>query len=208
VGIANLGENVLGTTQPSTYTVMLAPALEVRLLKSTAVHELFHCFQVGMGLAEGDIPDDKLWLLDATAVWSENFIYSDYNCEHQHLPSFFNNLDNQLIAGFKRYGGYMFFYFLDTYLQDKSSVPNALKKAKTTSVNYILPELVADFNAAYYLFAGYNYNEVPMKFYKDTPPFPDIKRIRSQPFINDAASYDIPVSLEGEPCGTMFWIHR
>jgi len=200
IGVANLGENVYGLTQwnnTGNCTVSLTPLLDDKKLKSTAVHELFHCFQVsGMGLALNELPDDMEWLLDATATWSEHFIYPDYNREHEYLNAYFNDLDNPLIAKYKRYNCYMFFYYLQAYLQDTSAVPNALKKAKTSPVSYVLPELVADFNAAYYMYAGCNYNKEPLKFYQDTPSFPAIQASENPIFISESVSCDVHVRLE------------
>ena len=200
VGVANLGDGVYGVTQwnnAGECTVSIAPVLDEKILKSTAVHELFHCFQVGMGLALNEFKEDMEWLFDATATWSENFIYPDCNREHEYLHNYFNDLDNPLIAKYKRYGSYMLFYFLQTYLQDTSAVPNALKKAKTTSVSYVIPELVSDYNAAFYMFAGYNYNKEPLKYYKDIPSFPDIKASENMIIVNDSAEFDVGVMLEG-----------
>ncbi|KRQ88051.1 hypothetical protein ABG79_00218 [Caloramator mitchellensis] len=50
-----------------------------KYVKSTIAHELFHTFQFELKLGYKSV--EEIWLSEATAVWSENYVYPDYNVE-------------------------------------------------------------------------------------------------------------------------------
>ena len=138
-------------------------------VQSTTVHELFHVFQDEYGI--GYKFKEEKWLCEATAVWSENYVYSDYNIEHDRLPGFFNTLEKDRINFGKEfeYDSYMLFYYLTDYA-NMNFIREAIEKAGTGGNAGIRPYLnskIPDRKAVYSEFALYNWNQEPFKFYED-----------------------------------------
>ncbi len=99
-------------------SILLKKTLDDKKLQSTAVHELFHCFQFYIGHKFRMDDHDVNWLMEATAKWSENYVYPDYNVEHEWLNLFFNTLDKERVYynNKREYISYMLFFFLSQYL--------------------------------------------------------------------------------------------
>jgi len=86
----------------------------VQLMQSTAVHELFHGFQMGYDASESP------WFMEVSSVWIEDDMYPTYDDEHAFLSDFFNNPDVTITTynGSHEYGS----YHLATYLTDEFGV--------------------------------------------------------------------------------------
>ncbi|HKL42789.1 MAG TPA: hypothetical protein VJ962_09460 [Clostridia bacterium] len=141
-------------------------------VQSTSVHELFHVFQDEYGI--GFKFKEEKWLCEATAVWSENYVYPDYNIEHDRLPGFFNTLEKDRINFGKafEYDSYMLFYYLTDYA-NMNFIREAIEKAGTGGNAAIRPYLnnkIPNRKEVYAEFALYNWNKVPVKIYNDHGP--------------------------------------
>ena len=58
---------------------------EIENIKVTAVHEFFHSIQFSYNCFE------RLWLMEATAVWSEDQLFDNINDLYRYLGSWFSN---------------------------------------------------------------------------------------------------------------------
>ena len=151
-----------------------------KVLKASLAHELFHCFQYELASKYWGRSNDIDWICEGTAVWAENYIYPDYNSEHQYLSDyFFGRLDEELVTAKNdwEYGRYMWFYFLSQYYDD-SYVAQTLKKAGNTDIREAAQNTVPEYELAYQDFAFYNWNYGPFFKYKDKPKFPEGKHPR------------------------------
>lgn len=167
------------------------PRYEIRInesqigddLKSVVAHELFHCFQFEMGLTWYGECSDLFWLIEATAVWAEHFVYPATNLEHLYLEWFFYTLpgDRLVFNGVREYASYMLFYFLGESLGRRDYVPTILWAATaqkdTKDIRGMLMGQIQDLKETYGKFALYNWNLPPAKFYTDTPSFPAPGRV-------------------------------
>jgi hypothetical protein len=83
---------------------------ELENIKVTAVHEFFHAIQFGYNCYE------KLWMMEATAVWSEDKLYDNINDLYRYIPSWFNNPQTPLNDETSHmYGSFIFFQYLDEH---------------------------------------------------------------------------------------------
>jgi len=82
-----------------------------QLMQQTAVHELFHSFQMGYDVGE------EPWFMEVSSVWIEDDLYPSYDEEHSFLSVFFNNPDVTITTynSSHEYGSYHF----ATYLTEK-----------------------------------------------------------------------------------------
>jgi hypothetical protein len=192
---ANINPSFYGVTYPYVFTntgQMSHCRIDInnritdrKVLQATVVHELFHCFQFFYSPEFLQTANDRTWLLESTAVWSENFIYPNYNSEHEYLPLFFSYLNWPRLstAGEYEYASYMLFFFLDQYLDNQKTVANVFNKFKNVhQVKSALKTSITNFDQTYGQFAVYNWNRIKGKIYKDSPLFPDIfpKTVYSQ----------------------------
>jgi hypothetical protein len=176
--------------------VKIAPFLIEKLIKATTAHELFHCFQIQMEAVKRGMLPDTIWLLEATAVWSENFIYPKYNTEHEYLPEFFKGLEYPMILQDNRYANYVFFYFLSQYTGNNQCIPDVIKRVKTQEVREFLPSVIPEYETAFYMYSGYNYNKDPMKLYRDDPKFSDLIPTARKEKLEKSGKFEIAEVLE------------
>jgi len=150
--------------------------LDGEKLKSTTVHELFHCFQLYVPHRFSLKAPDKTWLFEATATWAEHFAYPRLNVEHRRLDYFFHSLYYKRIVsnGAHEYASYPLFFFASDFLNDKDYVRRVLVAAKTENVAAALMENMSDFGDKYGKFAVYGWNKDPFLLYNDPPKFPAI----------------------------------
>jgi hypothetical protein len=154
-------------------TIYIAPGDEKKV-KTTTAHELFHCWQETMELKPYS---QNKWMYEATAVWSEDWMYKDYASEHQYDVLLFKALDSNLLdtGNTREYAGYIYFYKL--YQQagfSPTPVITLLKQLKTKTQEQIIKEQ-PDINENIKEFAFWNWNKDPFKEYSDTPEFPPIR---------------------------------
>jgi len=153
--------------------VSIRDNLDERVTKTTTAHELFHCFQFNLGLKY--IKPEIKWLMEATATWSEDFIYHAYNTEHEYDGDYFGDTNKDLFSlkGNREYASYIWFY----YLYQKAGftpadIAGILISSKTADPRNVLnsrPNLNYDFKD----FAVWNWNQDIAKYYVDDPKFPD-----------------------------------
>jgi hypothetical protein len=157
--------------------INLSSSAMEKYLKCATVHELFHAYQYSLGLTFGDVSKDLMWLGDATAVWSESYIYPLYNREHEVLNAYISNLHNELVVSNenKEYGSYLLFYFLHQYTGETKVIADILKGAAGTNIRGTVMNKINNYAAAFADFALYNWNQGSYyRAYQDTPNYPDI----------------------------------
>ena len=92
-----------GSAQPMIFDgqkrcrIKIRSGLNKTFTEASVAHELFHCFQFAIGMNSAT-PVSREWAMEGTAVWAENYVYSNYNTEHEYLKTFFKDLDTSLIA--------------------------------------------------------------------------------------------------------------
>ncbi len=145
---------------------------EDKQTKSTSVHELFHCFQYYLPFRNFTNTDER-WLREATAKWSEHFVYPDYNKEHSFLGQFFETRNWKWVdvKSHKYYADYPFFLFLQQ-ARGEDSIAKVLKDAKSMGVKGALKS-INEYEDAHAEYSVWNWNKDPILRYKDSPSFPD-----------------------------------
>lgn len=166
------GESYLSQFDPNMCVMRIRNNLEEKTTKATAVHELFHCFQYRLGLKY--VQPDMKWLMEATATWSEDYIYHNYNTEHAYDDDLFwyTNEDFLSLKAEREYGSYAWFYFL---YQKSAFAPGSvaliLKNSATKPPRQVLSSL-PEWQEVYKEFVFWNYNQEPYKKYTDAPSWP------------------------------------
>jgi hypothetical protein len=143
-------------------------------IKTTTVHEWFHCYQLWMNLVYEK--PDTMWLMEATATWSEDYVYHSFASEHKYDPWFFAKTDYDLLSikGDHEYALYLWFYFLVQQSQgDSTHVYRALKLGTNNKIREEMMNL-EDFTYIHRDFALWNWNRKPFVRYVDEPFFPAV----------------------------------
>lgn len=90
-------------------------------------HEFFHDIQWGVNTSAGCMyPGNYAWLAEATASWSQNYVYPNDNAEHGYVDWFFNGGSPptlELKNDSHEYGAHLFFF----YLTNKFGRPDIVK---------------------------------------------------------------------------------
>lgn len=141
-----------------------------KVTKSTMVHELFHLFQFEIGLTGSGGALD--WASEATATWSEHFIYPSYNSEHEYLGAFFSTLHKHRVGAGNNfdYGSYMFFYYLTDYADSSRVIKDFIYVAANggaSAIRSFFGNFYSDFEMKYAKFALYNIDTEPLVYYHD-----------------------------------------
>ncbi|MBS4031588.1 MAG: hypothetical protein KGZ63_09230 [Clostridiales bacterium] len=160
------------------YRIRIAASLvnNPELISATTVHELFHIFQFEMKLSPTTA--DVKWLMEATATWSEHYVYDHFNTEHRFLPRFFRTLHEDRISfgnNFE-YCSYMLFYYLSDYAGNNivSDILWETARRGPGTVREYLSEKVSGMKGLYADFALNNINEFIFKRYNDSGPLPGV----------------------------------
>lgn len=179
LGTATIRKTVLDPVKRCRIEIDPAQTITETKTRSVTAHELFHCYQYYIPLTNWGNTDEK-WLREATATWSENVIYPEYNREWNFLDAFFNSRSAPLITseGNKPYSDYMFFLFLQQNNGNEWSVIKPLLAAKTKGVKGALKD-IENYDSKFADFVAWNWNKDPMKKYADFPSFPS-KEIAQQ----------------------------
>lgn len=171
-------------------------------IQSATAHELFHCFQdallspdfakTTMAMTEKEQQQckdqnwcDRKWLKEATARWSEHFIYEKYNMEWSRLSQYFRNLnvDRLKFGGDHEYASYLFFLFLVQHGNSALIVTDLLTASGLMgSPRDAIMAHVPNFNDIYPTFAEYNFNSETFALYRDQPYFPEIHKVCNPTF--------------------------
>jgi hypothetical protein len=80
----------------------------------TTVHELFHAFQDTFPLATGCYYPEYLWFFEASAMWSEDYVYPNAQSEHPRAEDLLHYPQNPLDSEPRDhwYGDYLFPFYL------------------------------------------------------------------------------------------------
>ncbi len=157
--------------------VKLKQSEDDETLKASLAHELFHCFQYRMDSKYEKSENDINWLAEATAVWSEDYVYPKYNSEHLYLlDGFFSLLEDEFMYAddYREYGHYMWFFFITDHYQNENYVAQVLEAGADGSIRQSLPTGLTDYNEAYRQFSYYNWNTKPFLNYEDKPEFIEV----------------------------------
>ncbi len=141
-------------------------------LKTVLAHELFHAFQYTY---DYDVVKDNWWG-EATAVWSENFIYPEVNSEHGWLRRFIphptSQADKENPPTNHHYGAYIMAYFI-TENFDNDFMRKSWEYCDGNScLEGIDKNIEGGFKEQWKKFTLWNYNKKPAQYYMDMGPFP------------------------------------
>ena len=90
---------------------------ELENIKVTAVHEFFHSIQFSYNCFE------RLWIMEASAVWSEDQLYNGVNDHYRYLNSWFQNIHLPIDHESNHmYGSFIFFQYLDEHFGDTETI--------------------------------------------------------------------------------------
>ena len=126
---------------------------EIENIKITAAHEFFHAIQFSYNCYE------RFWLMEATAVWSEDIIYDDINDHYRYMPSWFQNSSKTIDDESNHmYGSFIFFQYLEEHLggpnmiksiwENSRNRANSVNDISFVSINSALQEAGSSFNSA------------------------------------------------------------
>ena len=109
------------------------PGNEINNLKVTFAHEYFHSIQFGYNAFE------KRWLLEATAVWSEEQAYDHINDCYQFLPDWFKYPHRSLDESgtMREYGSYIFFEYITENIANPSIIQDIFIQSSQSKNNTI-----------------------------------------------------------------------
>ena len=101
---------------------------EIENIKVTAVHEFFHAIQFGYNCYE------RLWLMESTAVWSEDELYNGINDHYRYMPSWFSNSNKPIDdESSHMYGSFIFFQYIDEHLGGPETIKACWDKSHELS---------------------------------------------------------------------------
>ena len=122
-------------------------------IKITAAHEFFHAIQFSYNCYE------RFWLMEATAVWSEDELYNDINDHYRYMPSWFQNSSKTIDdESSHMYGSFILFQYIDEHLggpqtikkiwEESRSRANSVNDVSFTSIDAALSESGSSFISA------------------------------------------------------------
>lgn len=160
-------------TPTSSYVIMNpAIASKQKVLETTLAHELFHVFQ---NLFKYDARKDDWWG-EATATWSEDFVYPADNTEHGYLKPFMEyaeiSLDVPKPPENHMYGAYIFAYFLTQNFGDQLIKDTWYACGDSTCLKALNEIIDGGYKKQWKEFTLWNYNKKPVQNYSDYPSFP------------------------------------
>ncbi|MCK5490670.1 MAG: hypothetical protein KAI67_02390 [Candidatus Pacebacteria bacterium] len=158
----------------SAYIIMNAGWLNFdSYYKKTLAHEMFHVFQYSYTWKLSN----SRWWAEATAVWSEDFIYKGFNYEQKRLKYFLpfpekTLFDNQP-SRFK-YGAYIFPYYL-AQNSGNETIRNIWEDCNYAGCLDAVDNNISDgFKGQWKEFTLWNYNITPVRYYTDENGFSTI----------------------------------
>ena len=146
--------------------IVLNPAVPVDVL----AHEFMHTIQWSYNTHDGCMyPGEYAWLAEATATWAQGFDFGTPDSEHYTADWFFpaNQTPSlELKDDRHEYGAFLFLFFLSHHYSD-SVIKTIWDGTQTTnSLDAINSAIPGGFDAAWPLFAQYNWDVPPFDFYK------------------------------------------
>ena len=126
---------------------------EIENIKITAAHEFFHAIQFSYNCHE------RFWLMEATAVWSEDEIYDNINDHYRYMPSWFQNSSKAIDdESSHMYGSFILFQYIDEHLgghniirsiwEESRSRANSVNDISFISIDAALSSVGSSFNSA------------------------------------------------------------
>ena len=92
---------------------------ELDNIKVTAVHEFFHSIQFSYNCFE------QLWLMESTAVWSEDKLYNNINDLYRYIYPWFSTYNYLPInSQSKMYGSFILFQYIDEHFGGSETIKN------------------------------------------------------------------------------------
>jgi hypothetical protein len=131
------GMTVPQTCAPTASVIYINPALadvgnstKIGLVETTA-HEFMHALQYSFSLAVNPCTE-YLWLGEATATWTEDYIYPDHNTEWRLAKTYLSTpqLEINDTSGWRQYGEYLLLYFHTHKYNDPDAVRQAWANAE------------------------------------------------------------------------------
>jgi hypothetical protein len=144
------------------------------ILITTLAHEIFHSFQYAYKYKE---PDDDWWS-EATAVWSEDFIYPELNTEQSWLNEFIHHPQTELFSQTDpenhHYGAYIFPYYLSESTSQDSFMKATWEGCETQNcLNAVDAVIDGGYKQQWKEFTLWNFNKDPVTYYGDVGGFPE-----------------------------------
>jgi hypothetical protein len=161
---------------PTTSYMLINPAIAAseKILETTLAHEIFHVYQY---LFKHDVRKDEWWS-EATATWSEDFMYPTDNTEQGYLKPFIERADVSLNIekppDNHMYGAYIFAYFLSTNYSDKLIADSWHACGNSNCLKELDGLMIEGFKKEWKEFTLWNYNKEPVLNYTDYPSFPTL----------------------------------
>ena len=126
---------------------------ELENIKITAAHEFFHAIQFSYNCFE------RFWLMEATAVWSEDQLYNEINDHYRYMPTWFENSSRNIDDESNHmYGSFIFFQFIDEHLggpeiirtiwEESRSRANSVNDISFISIDAALTSIGSSFSSA------------------------------------------------------------
>lgn len=139
-------------------------------LLQTVTHEVFHAFQFAFPLATGCWTPEYAWFVEASATWSEEYVYPNAQSEHEYNGEFFNPIYRSLDSreGRREYGAYLFPWHM-ARIGGVSYIRDAWTNFATQHVLEGLNSTMATtggFDEQLPKYALYNWNRAPVDDYK------------------------------------------
>ena len=98
---------------------------ELENIQVTAVHEFFHALQFGYNCYE------RLWFMEAAAVWSEDELFDQVNDLYRYMPSWFANTIKPIDAeDTHMYGSFIFFQYIDEHLGGRETIKKCWERSR------------------------------------------------------------------------------
>lgn len=162
------------TPPPTTSYMIINPALGAneKILRTTLAHEIFHVYQF---LFKQDLQKDEWWN-EATATWSEDFMYPTDNTEQGYLKPFIEHpevpLNIEKPPENHMYGAYIFAYFIANQSGDNIIRDSWYGCENELCLDALDGLIDGGFKKQWKEFTLWNYNKAPVDYYFDYPSFP------------------------------------
>jgi len=165
------------------------------LLKTVLAHEIFHAFQYTYKFD----PGKNYWWMEATAVWSEDFIYPEANTEQRLAQKFIENpmvsLSEIQPPKDHHYSAYIFPFFLTKNL-GSDFMKKSWEGCSSGCLDSIDKSITGGYKEQWKEFTLWNYNKEPAKFYTDAGSFPDYSSSKDQKQEGITGEKETPVEID------------
>jgi hypothetical protein len=151
--------------------IEIRKGLNKKQTEAVTVHELFHCFQFIIPLKYER--KNIMWLMEATATWSEHFIYPEYNTEWETHEIFFSNLGGSMLyyGDNREYATYIWPLYVSQKLGN-SAVKDMLFNAKSSGSGVEAILKVPEYFDLFKEYGLYAWNQNIAYGFVDNPSFP------------------------------------